>query len=108
MIARVTLAEIDAVRTSVADAVERFRTSVAPALEAQEGYRGCYVLTTDEGKALVMTFWADQETADAGLASGLYDEQVAKFVTLYTSAPGRATYSVAVASPPVPEETARP
>ena len=67
-----------------------------PALRAQDGYEGCYVLATPEGKALVLTFWSDDEAADAGLAGGrsFYAEQVEKFVTIYRSPPGRETYDV--------------
>ena len=65
MVARVTLAEIDAVRTSIDGAVRRFEETVAPELESQDGYEGCYVLTTPHGKALVMTFWRDAEAAEA-------------------------------------------
>ena len=63
MVARVTLAEIDAVRTRVEDAVQLFEDSVVPALSEQDGYEGVYVLVTPEGKALVMTFWEDEEAA---------------------------------------------
>jgi heme-degrading monooxygenase HmoA len=101
MIARVTLAEVDAMRTSVDAAVERFHASVMPALEAQQGYAGCYVLTTPEGKALVVTFWRTAEAAEAGLASGLYGEQVDKFATIFRTPPGRETYEVSIARPPV-------
>ena len=38
MIARVTLAEVDAVRTSIPKAVERFEESVLPELRDAEGY----------------------------------------------------------------------
>ena len=60
MIARVTTAEIDTVRTSIDDAVEVFRESVLPALHEQPGYEGSYVLLSPEGKALVLTFWATE------------------------------------------------
>jgi heme-degrading monooxygenase HmoA len=106
MIARVTLAEIDAVRTSVSRAVEVFNESVLPELAVQEGYEGCYVLATPEGKALVMTFWTDEAAAEAGIASGHYAAQVEKFVTLIRAAPGRQAYEVLVARPPVPAEAA--
>jgi heme-degrading monooxygenase HmoA len=101
MIARVTIAEIDSVRTSVDAAVERYRESVLPALRDQDGYDGCYVLVTPEGKALALTFWDSEEHADAGLASGFYDEQVRKFVTFFQAPPGRETYRVVVADQPV-------
>jgi heme-degrading monooxygenase HmoA len=100
MVARVTLAEIDAVRTSIEGAVRRFEETIAPELESQDGYEGCYVLTTPHGKALVMTFWRDAEAAEASLASGLYAAQVQKFVTLIRSSPGRETYDVSVADAP--------
>jgi heme-degrading monooxygenase HmoA len=100
MVARVTLAEIDSVRTSVAREVERFEESVLPELQAQPGYEGCCVLTTPEGKALVLTLWEDAAAAEAGIAGGIYDAQVAKFVTLIRSAPGRETYDVACADLP--------
>jgi heme-degrading monooxygenase HmoA len=102
MVARVTLAEIDTLRESLSEAVGRFAELVLPALHEQAGYEGAYVLTTPDGKALVITFWASEEQADAGLASGFYAEQVARFVTLFRSPPGRETYSVALAESPTP------
>src|SRR6476619_7316551 len=97
MIARVTLAEVDVVRQSLGALVEFYKQSVVPAQHAQDGYEGGYVLTTPEGKALVMTFWRDEEAAEAAVLSGFYSEQVEKFVTVYKAAPGRETYDVAVA-----------
>jgi heme-degrading monooxygenase HmoA len=102
MVARVTLAEIDTVRMSVDQAAERFRESVVPALREQAGYEGVYVLVSDEGKALVLTFWADEAAAEAGIAGGrsFYAEQVEKFVTLYRQPPGRESYDVVLADAP--------
>ena len=42
MVARVTLAEVDAVRLSIDSALELYNGSVMPALRAQDGYAGCY------------------------------------------------------------------
>jgi heme-degrading monooxygenase HmoA len=102
MIARVTLAEIDALRMSVDQAVDVFRDSVVPALREQEGYEGVYVLLSDEGKVLALTFWESEEAADAGIAGSrsFYAEQIAKFVTLYRSPPGREMYNVVLADAP--------
>jgi len=97
MIARVTLAEVDVVRKSLGALVELYKQSVLPAQHAQDGYEGGYVLTTPEGKALVMTLWRDEEAAESAVLSGFYDEQVQKFVTVFKAAPGRETYDVAVA-----------
>jgi hypothetical protein len=102
MIARATIAEIDAVRTSVEDAVELFHESVLPALREEDGFEGVYVLVSPEGKALVLSFWESEEAADAGIAGGrsFYSEQVEKFVTIYRSPPGREHYAVLLADPP--------
>jgi heme-degrading monooxygenase HmoA len=102
MVVRATVAEIDAVRMSVERAVEVFRESVVPALRQQDGYEGAYVLLSDEGKALVLTFWESEEAAEAGLAGArsFYAEQVEKFVTIYHAPPGRELYRVALADAP--------
>src|SRR3954466_11758936 len=100
MVARVTLAEIDAVRTSIRGAVRMFDESILPDLREQAGYGGCYVLTTPEGKALGMTLWRDEEAAEAGIASGAYGARVEKFVTIIRTPPGRETYDVSVADLP--------
>ena len=73
MVARVTLAEVDAVRMSM-DAARRAVPHVRPARRCtrSDGYEGCYVLTTPEGKALVITFWATRRPPRPGLASGHY------------------------------------
>ena len=103
MVARVTLAEIDAVRMGVDQAVALFRDSVVPALREQDGYEGVYVLLSDEGKVLAVTFWESEEAANAGIAGGrsFYSEQIEKFVTLYRSPPGREMYDVVIADTPV-------
>jgi heme-degrading monooxygenase HmoA len=102
MIARVTIAEIDPVRMGVEQAIELFRESVVPALHEQEGFEGVYVLLSSEGKVLALTFWRDEEAAEAGLAGGrsFYAEQIEKFVTIYRSPPGRETYDVPIAEAP--------
>jgi heme-degrading monooxygenase HmoA len=100
MVARVTLAEVDTVRMSMRSAVGLFEESILPELREQDGYEGCYVLTTPEGKALVMSLWRDEEAAEAGIASGAYGARVEKFVTTIRSAPGRETYEVSVADVP--------
>jgi len=100
MVARVTLAEVDVVRTRLEDLVEFYKQSVVPDQHAQDGFEGGYVLTTPEGKALVLTFWRDHDAADAGVAGGFYGEQVQKFVTVFKAPPGRELYDVAVADVP--------
>ena len=103
MIARVTTAEIDPIRMTVDDAIDVFRDSVVPALHEQDGFEGVYVLLSPEGKVLALTFWRDEEAAEAGLSGGrsFYAEQIEKFVTIYRAPPGRETYDVVVADAPL-------
>ena len=99
MFARVTLFEIDTLRIDLNDALEQFKKLIVPEARKQEGYEGMYVMRTPEGKGLIMSLWASEEAATAGLTSGYYDEQVAKFVTLFRSPPGREHYEVVIAEP---------
>ena len=99
MVARVTLAEIDAVRTRVEDAIQLFEDSVVPALSEQDGYEGVYVLVTPRARPS-MTFWEDEEAAQSGLSSGHYTRQLEKFATFFRAPPGRETYDVVVADAP--------
>ena len=101
MVAQVTLADIDLVRVSLEAVTELYRESVVPALQDEPGYRGVYGLATPEGKAMVITFWETEEDAQRHVATGVYDEQVRKFVTFYRAAPGRETYDVMVADMPI-------
>ena len=98
MVARVTVAEIDPVRQDPRQAVARFGSVVVPALHEQEGYEGCYVLLSEEGKVLVVTFWSSDETARATRVSGFYQSQIDKLsdFVVFRSAPGREAYEVMV------------
>jgi heme-degrading monooxygenase HmoA len=102
MFARVTLLEIDTLRVDVEDAVELFREAVLPQLHRLEGYRGCYVLTTPEGRALLLTLWASAEAAEAGARTGWYAEQLEQYMTLFRSPPGRERYEVVMVDSPTP------
>jgi heme-degrading monooxygenase HmoA len=98
MVARVTVAEIDPVRQDPRHAIQRFEDVLVPALHEQEGYEGCYVLLSDEGKVLVVTFWSSDAAAQATRASGFYQSQIDKLsdFVVYRSAPGRDAYDVVV------------
>ena len=100
MFARVTLFEVDTLRISLNAALERFKELIVPEARKQEGYEGLYVLLTPEGKGLILSLWAGEEAAVAGMTSGYYDEQVAKFVSLFRAPPGREQYEVVFAEVP--------
>lgn len=100
MYARVTLVEVDPVRLDPEAAVARFRDLVLPELRRQSGYAGVYVLKTPEGKGLLVSLWDSREAAEAGIASGYYEVQLGKFLTVFRSPPGRELYDVALAEAP--------
>jgi heme-degrading monooxygenase HmoA len=102
MVVRATEAEIDVVRTNPADAIAVFKESVLPALHDEEGYEGCYVLLSEEGKLLVLSFWTSNETARATRLSGFYQEQIERFsdLVVFRQAPGREAYDVVIAEAP--------
>jgi len=102
MVVRATEAEIDVVRTNPTDAAEVFSQSVIPALHEEEGYLGCYVLLSQEGKVLVLSFWESDDLARATRLSGFYQEQIEKFsdLVIYRQAPGREAYDVVIAETP--------
>ena len=97
MFARVTLLEIDTMRTELDDAVELFRERVLPELHEEPGFKGIYVLTTPEGHALLMTLWATPEAAEP---NGLYAGRLADFALLFRAPPGREQYEVSLAEAP--------
>ena len=100
MFARVTLFEIDTLRISLDDALEQFKELIVPEARKQEGYEGMYVMRTAEGKGVIMSLWASEEAAAAGVTSGYYDEQVAKFVAVFRAPAGREHYEVVFAEAP--------
>jgi hypothetical protein len=98
MYSRVTLLEIDTLRTTIPTAVELFEESVLPRLREQEGYEGVVVLANPDGKAMLVSVWEDEDAANAsaGFATGALEE----FVTMFRSPPGREGYDVVMAEMP--------
>ena len=94
MHARVTQFEIDTLRISLPEAMEMFRERVLPRLRAHPECDGVMALTTPEGKGMLLSFWKTSEAADAALASGFYDAQVAEFTMFLRQTPGREHYEV--------------
>ena len=98
MYSRVTLLEIDTLRTTVGDALAMFEERVLPRLREQEGYEGVVVLGNPDGQAMLVSVWETEEAASesATFATGALDE----FVTLFRSPPGREGYEVLLAEMP--------
>lgn len=99
MYARVTSFEVDTVRIDLNSAVERFKETILPTTREQEGYQGILVLTTPEGKGLLISLWESDEAAARGVESGYYEQQVASFVTFLKQPPGRDHYEVRFREP---------
>ena len=95
MYARLTSAQIK--KDKIEEFTEIYNKSVVPAAKAQKGYRGSYVLVDqDTAKGIAITLWESKEDALANEESRYYQEQLAKFVTLFIQAPVRELYEVTV------------
>jgi heme-degrading monooxygenase HmoA len=94
MHARVTTFEVDTVRTPVSEALERFKELVLPELRKQPGFRGLEVLSTPEGRGMLLSFWDSEAAAMQAVQTGFYNEQVAKLVMFIKQPPGREHYEV--------------
>jgi hypothetical protein len=92
MYSRVTLLEIDTTRIALDDAVALYRTQVVPDLAEQGGYEGSLVLTTPEGKAVLITLWESEAAAIAAepFAAG----ELERHTMLFATPPGREQYEV--------------
>ncbi len=107
MYSRVTLLEIDSMRVDVEEAVDLFRREVLPALREQPGHLGVLVLSTPEGRGVIVSFWETEHDADASAAQGFYSEVLSRYMTLFRSPPGRERYEVVFAETPAFETAPR-
>jgi heme-degrading monooxygenase HmoA len=96
MYARVTQFEIDTVAISIERGVARFNELILPEVRKQPGFAGVCLMHNPEGRGILISFWANEEAAEAGLRSGFYAEQISKFVTFYRQPPGREHFEVAL------------
>ena len=94
MFARTTQFEVDTVRVNFDEEQRHFEEQVLPELRKQPGYAGMLLMRTPEGAGLLISLWETEEAAKAGLASGFYQEQVRKFLTVMRQPPGREQYEV--------------
>ncbi len=94
MYARMTLLEIDTLRTSIQDALDLFRERTVPRLREQPGYRGIYVMTNPDGKAALLSLWETEEQAASEGDHSFYSTELGAYATFFRSTPGRDRYEV--------------
>ncbi len=97
MYARLTLLEVDTVRSSMTAALAKFEAEVAPRLRAQPGYRGVFVMTTPDGKGALLSLWDTAEEAATEGDHAFYAQALGAFATLFRAPPGRERYEVVYA-----------
>jgi len=94
MHARITFAKA---RPDARDEAARiWSESVLPTVKQQKGNQGADLCFCEDpvDEAIAITLWESKEDADAGVASGQYQENVQKFAQLFTSPPELKSYEV--------------
>jgi heme-degrading monooxygenase HmoA len=95
----VRMTTLSFVRERADEGIRIFDESVVPAARAQKGFRGAYLFADREaGRCVALTFWDDEASAVANEANLYYQEQLVKFMPLFTSPPIREGYEVVVES----------
>ena len=100
MYARMTIMMIQPDR--IEEATELYKKSVVPAAKKQKGFRGvCLLRDVPSGKGIAVTFWNSKKDAEANEESLYYQEQLAKFLDMFSGPPIKEGYDVALhAIPP--------
>ena len=80
------------------EAIDIYKNSVVPAAKAQKGFQGAYLMTdASSGKAISITVWESEADMLAGESgSGYYQEQIAKFGSLFIGPPDLDHYELSV------------
>jgi heme-degrading monooxygenase HmoA len=95
MYARVTTVQIQPGKME--ETIRIYRDSVVPAAKQQQGYKGVLMLADpNTGKGVSITLWETEAEMRAGEASSFYQEQLAKFASVFAAPPTRENYEVSV------------
>ncbi len=93
MYARLTKFQIDIEK--IDEASNLFNKSVVPAFNAQKGYKGIFFMANQEnGECLCLSLWDTEDDLVANEKSLSYQEQLVKFMDLFTEDPIREGYEV--------------
>lgn len=78
-------------------AVKLYKESVIPAARSQKGFSGAYLLTNQKAdKGVSITLWKSENDALANEQNRYYQEQLLKFMSLFTAPPIREGYEVSL------------
>jgi heme-degrading monooxygenase HmoA len=81
----------------IAEATRTFREIVIPLCRKQRGFKGGYYMSDAKtGESVAMTLWESEEAMLANEASLFFQEQVARFIPFYATAPIREAFEVAI------------
>jgi len=77
------------------EGIRIFEESVVPSAQTQKGFRGAYLLADRQaGRCIALTFWDDEASAVANEENRYYQEQLVKFLPLFTSVPVREGFEL--------------
>lgn len=95
MFARVSAGQVKSDKLD--EFVKIYEESIIPAVKAQRGFCGDWLLTNREsGKGIAISFWDTKEDAIANEESGYYQAQLDKIKHLMIALPIREGYEVSV------------
>jgi heme-degrading monooxygenase HmoA len=95
MFARFTIIHTDI--DKIDEAAKLFEESVVPTFQSQKGYQAVYFLSDrNTGKNICVSIWESEEDAISNEQSRIYQEQLVKFMDLFTEPPIREGYEVIV------------
>ena len=79
------------------EAAKLFKESVIPAFQSQQGYRGTFFISDRKtGKSICVSLWNSEKDAVANEKSHVYQEQLVKFMNLFTMDPFREGFELLV------------
>lgn len=79
------------------EASKLFEESVIPAFKSQKGYQGAsFISDSTPGKNICVSLWDSEQDAIANEKSHVYQEQLVKFISLFTMNPFSEGYELLV------------
>ena len=79
------------------EASKLFEESVIPAFRSQKGYQGAFFISDrNSGKSICVSLWDSEHDAISNEQSHVYQEQLVKFMGLFTMDPFREGYELLI------------